>query len=75
MIFATMSTESFDWYVIAETEALAIKAFVKRWNASPYRTKTTAKSLKSMYSINIYNQPKMNEAFINSDDGWETIDQ
>lgn len=48
---ATMSSESYDWMAVGETEDEAVNAIVREWNKSANRVKMTREELEDYYCI------------------------
>ena len=48
---ATMSSESYDWMAVGQTEDEAVNAIVKEWNKSVNRVKMTREELEDYYCI------------------------
>ena len=48
---ATMSSESYDWMAVGQTEDEAVNAIVKEWNKSANRVKMTREELEDYYCI------------------------
>ena len=48
---ATMSSESYDWMAVGQTEDEAVNAIVKEWNKSANRVEMTREELEDYYCI------------------------
>jgi hypothetical protein len=48
---ATMSSESYDWMAVGQTEDEAVNAIVKEWNKGANRVKMTREDLEDYYCI------------------------
>lgn len=48
---ATMSSESYDWMAVGQTEDEAVNAIVKEWNKGANRAKMTREELEDYYCI------------------------
>ena len=48
---ATMSSESYDWMAVGQTEDEAVNAIVKEWNKSANRVAMTREELEDYYCI------------------------